>query len=255
MSDFNDLVQEAEAAPVGTWDFDWLDGRALEDRPTWHYFDRVAERAASARSVLEIEAGVGAMIGALPVLPELAVAAEGFAPSVALAGPRLRTRGVRLVVTSQARAELPLADEAFELVISRHPIEPWWAEIARVLKPGGRYFAQHVGPHSLRTLSEYFLGPLSEASTRDPAFERRAAQDAGLLIQTSDIERPRTAFFDIGAVVYFLRLVPWIVPGFTVAKYRDALRDLHAVIQRDGGFETTSSRILVDALKPYAALR
>jgi len=249
MSDFDDLLHEAAAAPVGTWDFSWLDGRAIEDRPTWHYFDRVAERAATVGSALEIEAGVGAMIAALPVLPELAVAAEGFASSVALAGPRLRTRGVHLVVVSQTLVGLPLADDVFELVISRHPIEPWWPEIARVLKPGGHYFAQHVGPHSLRTLSEFFLGPLPEASKRDPAFERRAAQDAGLVVQIMDVERPRTAFFDIGAVVYFLRLVPWIVPGFTVAKYRDALRDLDAVIQRDGGFETTSSRILVDAFQ------
>lgn len=65
-----------------------------------------------------------------------------------------------------------------------------------------------------------------------------------------DVERPRTAFYDIGAVVYFLRLVPWIVPGFTVARYRDALRELHEVIERDGAFETTASRTLVEVARP-----
>jgi hypothetical protein len=139
----------------------------------------------------------------------------------------------------------------FELVISRHPIEPWWVEIARVLKPGGRYFAQHVGPHSLRSLSEFFMGPLPIASKRHPDVEQRAAQEAGLVVRTMEIERPRTVFFDVGAVVYFLRVVPWIVPGFTVARYRDTLRDLHGVIQRDGGFETTASRTLVNARKPH----
>ena len=64
------------------------------------------------------------------------------------------------------------------------------------------------------------------------------------------LEHPRTAFYDIGAVVYFLRLVPWIVPGFTVARHRDALRALHQVIERDGAFETTASRTLVEATKP-----
>jgi len=44
---------------------------------------------------------------------------------------------VHLVVTSQARPQLPFADGSFDLVISRHPIEVWWAEIARVLRPGG----------------------------------------------------------------------------------------------------------------------
>ena len=71
------------------------------------------------------------------------------------------------------------------------------------------------------------MGPLPDSSTRDPGVEERAAKSAGLVMQSMDVEQPRTAFYDIGAVVYFLRLVPWIVPGFTVPKYRDALRELH----------------------------
>lgn len=253
MSDFAALVHEAEVAPIEGWDFGWLDGRAIEERPSWHYSDRVAERAAIVGTLLEIQAGVGRMIGKLPSLPSLTVATEGFPASVALAAPRLQARGVHLVATSQTRPGLPFADDTFELVISRHPIEPWWDEIARVLQPGGSYLAQHVGPHSLRSLSEFLMGALPQESRRHPDVERRAAEDAGLVVKMMEIERPRTVFFDIGAVVYFLRLVPWIVPGFSVAKYRDALRDLHDVIQLDGCFETPASRVLVDAAKPLGA--
>jgi SAM-dependent methyltransferase len=249
MNNFDDLVREGELAPIEGWDFSWLDGRAIEERPTWHYFDRAAERAAAATSLLETQAGVGCMIGRFPSLPSLAVATEGFPPSVALAAPRLRARGVHLVVTSQARAALPFADDTFELVISRHPIEPWWVEIERVLQPGGSYFAQHVGDRSLHSLSESLMGTLPDASNRHPDVERCAAENAGLVVRTIETERTRVAFFDIGAVVYFLRLVPWIVPGFSVARYREALHDLHRVIERDGGFETTSSRTLVDMTK------
>jgi len=32
---FEQLVAEAEAAPVAGWDFAWLDGRATEQRPSW----------------------------------------------------------------------------------------------------------------------------------------------------------------------------------------------------------------------------
>jgi SAM-dependent methyltransferase len=250
MTDFDELVHDAAMAPIESWDFGYLDGRAIEERPSWRYFDRVAERAATVASLLEVQAGVGAMIGALAVLPPRAVATEGFPPSVAVAAPRLRAHGVLFVVTSQTLKGLPFARDAFELVISRHPIEPWWAEIARVLTPGGSYLAQHVGPHSLRSLSEFLMGPLPESSKRHPDVERRAAQDAGLVVQTMELEHPRTVFFDIGAVVYFLRLVPWIVPDFSVARYRDALRRLHGVIERDGGFEITASRVLVDVRKP-----
>jgi SAM-dependent methyltransferase len=246
---FDELVREAERAPV-VWDFEQLEARAVEERPSWHYFDRVAERAAACSTLLEVEAGVGRMTGSLPVLPRLAVATEGFPPSVALAAPRLRARGVPLVVTSQERPGLPFASDSFELVVSRHPVEPWWQEIRRVLRPGGSYFAQHVGPDSLRSLSEFLMGPLPAESRRDPAIERHAAEAAGLVVRVFDVERPRTAFFDVGAVVWFLRVVPWIVPDFSVAAYRERLFALHEVIERHGAFETRASRMLVEAVKP-----
>jgi SAM-dependent methyltransferase len=250
VTDFDQLVAEAAQVPIEGWDFGWLDGRAIEERPTWRYFDRVVERAADVSTLLEVQAGVGSMIGRLPSLPMLSVATEGFPPSVATAAPLLRSRDVHLVVTSQARRALPFAAGTFELVISRHPIEVWWGEIARVLRPGGTYVAQHVGPHSLRSLSESLMGPLPDASNRDTELERRAAEAAGLVVQRMRLERPRTAFFDIGAVVYFLRLVPWIVPGFSVPKYRNELRALHETIECHGAFETSSSRTLIEASKP-----
>ena len=104
VSDFDELVDEADLAPVDGWDFGWLERRAVEDRPTWRYFDRVVERAKEVSALLEVEAGVGSMSGSLPSLPRLTVAAEGFAPSVAVAAPRLRTRGVHLVVPDPSGA-------------------------------------------------------------------------------------------------------------------------------------------------------
>jgi hypothetical protein len=57
-------------------------------------------------------------------------------------------------------------------------------------------------------------------------------------------------FFDIGAVVNFLRKVIWTVPDFTVEKYRDRLFALHVHIQRYGNFQSRSKRFLIDARKP-----
>jgi len=42
-----------------------------------------------------------------------------------------------VVVATRDQASLPFADEAFDLVTSRHPIAVWWSEIARLLRPGG----------------------------------------------------------------------------------------------------------------------
>jgi SAM-dependent methyltransferase len=49
------------------------------------------------------------------------------------------------VVADPEEPPLPFADDAFDLVISRHPATVCWSKIARVVAPGGAYFARHVG--------------------------------------------------------------------------------------------------------------
>ncbi|MGZ4512535.1 MAG: SAM-dependent methyltransferase, partial [Mycobacterium sp.] len=64
------------------------------------------------------------------------------------------------------------------------------------------------------------------------------------------MERMRAEFFDVGAVIYFLRKVIWTVPDFTVDAYRERLRELHERIEADGPFVAHSVRLLVEARKP-----
>lgn len=55
-------------------------------------------------------------------------------------------------------------------------------------------------------------------------------------------------FFDIAAVVVFLRKVIWTVPGFDVDSYR--LAEVHERIVAEGSFVAHSRRFLLDAGKP-----
>jgi SAM-dependent methyltransferase len=65
---------------------------------------------------------------------------------------------------------------------------------------------------------------------------------------------PVTAWWEeiarIGAVIYFLRKVIWMVPGFTVQEYREKLRALHDRIQSEGPFIAYATRFLIEARKP-----
>lgn len=221
----------------------------MEERPTWRYFDLVAERAADVATLLELQVGAGTMISALPAVPPVTVGTEGYGPNVGEAARRLRARRAHLV-WADAERRLPFRCGAFELIVSRHPTVTPWSEVARVLRPGGSYLSQQVGPHSLRDLTEFLMGPQPLGSRRDPELLRRLAEEAGLVVTTLRHERPRTSFFDIGAIVYFLRLVVWIVPGFSVDAYRDRLMALHDKIESDGGFHTTASRLLIEARRP-----
>ena len=250
---FEDLVAEAEAAPVDGWDFSWFEGRATEERPSWGYARAMGERLARASAALDIDTGGGEVLASAPQLPRLTVATEGWPPNVAKATALLHPRGA-VVVASPQGAPLPFADGAFDLVTSRHPVRAHWDEIARVLRPGGTYFSQHVGPASVFELVEYFLGPQSEGArnSRHPERARAAAEAAGLEVVDLRSERLRIEFFDIGAVVHFLRKVIWMVPGFTVDRYRPQLRALHEEIETKGPFVAHSARFLVEARKPGA---
>ena len=64
------------------------------------------------------------------------------------------------------------------------------------------------------------------------------------------MERMRAEFFDVGAVIYFLRKVIWTVPDFTIDRYRGRLREMHERIETDGPFVAHSTRLLVEARKP-----
>ncbi|KPC93191.1 class I SAM-dependent methyltransferase [Streptomyces albus] len=247
---FDDLVAEAASVSVDGWDFSWLEGRATEERPSWGYQRLMSARLATVSSALDVQTGGGEVLAEAEKLPPAMAATEAWPPNVAKATALLRPRGV-IVVADGDEPPLPFADNAFELVTSRHPVRAWWSEIARVLEPGGSYLAQHVGPASVFELVEFFLGPQPEARRRRrPEDERAEAEAAGLEVVDLRAERLRMEFFDIGAVVYFLRKVIWMVPGFTVERYRDRLRDLHERIETDGPFVAHSARFLIEARKP-----
>ncbi|MFI2430666.1 class I SAM-dependent methyltransferase [Streptomyces sp. NPDC018693] len=265
-STYEALVAEGAAVPTEGWDFSWFEGRATEARPSWGYAVSLAERLGAATAVLDVDTGGGEVLDfALgraehraksrekSVVPRLAVATEGWPPNVAKATALLRPRGVAVVAVAED-APLPFADGTFDLVVSRHPVAPRWAEIARVLVPGGTYFAQHVGPSSVFELVEFFLGPQPDAvrGGRHPDRERADAEAAGLEVVDLRAERLRMEFHDIGAVVHFLRKVVWMVPGFTVEAYEPQLRALHERILAEGPFVAHSARHLIEARRPDA---
>jgi SAM-dependent methyltransferase len=250
---YDHLVAEADVVSVDGWDFSWLDGRATEQRPSWGYQRAMGERLARAGAALDIQTGGGEVLAGVPTLPPLMAATESWPPNLARATALLHPRGA-VVVADPDEPPLPFADGAFDLVTSRHPVTVWWQEIARVLRPGGTYFAQHVGPASAVELVEFFLGPQPEATknARHPDRDCAGAAAAGLEVVDLRAQSLRMEFLDIGAVVYFLRKVIWMVPGFTVARYEGRLRAMHERIEAEGAFVTHSTRCLVEARKPAA---
>jgi SAM-dependent methyltransferase len=247
MRTLSDLIDEAAAVDVSGWNFEWLDGRATEERPPWGYSRLIASRLRHVASAVDIDTGGGEIIAEMPHLPSKMAVTEGWPPNVERARALLSPRGVKVVPVEQGQP-FPFPDASFELVTSRHPVKPYWREIARVLADDGTYLAQHVGPASAYELIEWFLGPLPrEDLGRDPEREAAAARAAGLQIVDVQTARCRMQFFDIGAVVYILRKCVWWVPDFTIDRYRDTLKQLDAHIRKRGAVVAHSTRTLFEA--------
>lgn len=250
---FSDLVAEAAQVPVDGWDFSWLDGRAVEQRPSWGYQRLLASKLAAVSAAVDLNTGGGEVLAGVKDFtgfPPTMAATESWPPNIARAVRLLHPRGVVLVATAD-RPPLPFADDAFDLVSSRHPITVWWSEVARVLRPGGGYLGQHIGPATMIELTEALLGPMpGKGAQYDPDVQRAEAEAAGLQVTDVRMERMRAEFFDIGAVIYFLRKVIWTVPDFTVEGHLDRLREMHDRIESDGRFVAHATRVLIEARKP-----
>ena len=246
---FEDLIAEAVAVPVAGWDFSWFDGRATEQRPSWGYARLVAARMAAATAALDVQTGGGEVLATVPRPPALLVATDSWRPNIAVAAAHLRPLGAS-VVEAADEPTLPFRDEAFDLVVSRHPVRTLWAEIARVLRPGGTFLSQQIGEGTNRELSEAMLGPLPAPDPRHPERLADAARAAGLTVLDLRAETLRAEYFDIAAVTYFLRKVVWTVPGFAVENYLPQLRAVDHGIRALGPFVSFARRVLIEARKP-----
>jgi SAM-dependent methyltransferase len=245
---FEDLVAEGEAVPVEGWDFSWFAGRATEERPPWGYARLLADRMASASAGLDVQTGGGEVLAGIHRAPPVLKATESWPPNVEIARRNLAKFGAEVVEVADD-ADLPFPAESFDLVASRHPTVTVWPEIGRVLRPGGAYFSQQIGAGTVHELTELMMGPQPIGEGRRTGRAVEAAEAAGLTVLDLREASLRMEFFDVGAVVHFLRKVIWIVPGFTVSQYRDRLAALHERIEAEGPFVAHSKRFLIEARK------
>ena len=193
--------------------------------------------------------GGGEKLARLAPFPVRTCATEAYEPNIPVAVARLEPMGVTVVPVNDHNA-LPLKDCQFDLVINRHE-EFVASEVARILRPSGHFITQQVGESNNEELTEW-LGGESLKFDLTINLARSQLSEAGLEIINFREAHPRTEFFDIGAVVYYLKAVSWQVVGFTVARYRDRLAAIHNHIQLYGSFMATSHRWIIEAVKPQS---
>ena len=236
-----------ERQPFIGWDFSYLDGRLTEGQLPWSYLDRAAELMRQSSSIIDLETGGGEKLLSLRQhWPPKVVATEDYLPNFDLATQRLSPLGAQVVKTSVSNiAPMPFDDSEFELVLNRHAAFNS-SEVARVLAEGGTFLTQQVHGMSAWDLQAIFdAKPQWPDSTPEKYVPLLEA--AGLTILDIQTWEDALSFTNVGAIVYYLKAVPWLVPGFTVETHLQPLFALQDRLESGVGLDFYSARYLIEA--------
>lgn len=217
------------AEPTKGWNFDAFGDTMTADQPPWSFEDLAREALQSARSVLDLGTGGGeVLLGIADALPDDTVATEGWPPNLPVARDALAPHGIQVVEYDPEGRDprLPFAEDRFDVVLDRH--EAYVAsEIARVLRPGGRFVTQQVDGRDFEQSQVLFGGENAYAHVTLDQF-RADAETAGLEVVEALDWKGTQRFADVATLVSYLRMVPWEVPDdFTVDAYAEPLLRLH----------------------------
>lgn len=61
---------------------------------------------------------------------------------------------------------------------------------------------------------------------------------------------PKLKFYDVGAVVYFAKIIEWEFPDFSVEKCFNELCKLQQELEENGFISSTEHRFIIVAKKP-----
>ncbi len=223
-----DLWRSEHERPVEGWDFSELDGRRVTEEPPWSYDAMARQVLDGADSVLDMGTGGGeVLLGLADSLPTDTVATEGWPSNVPVAGQNLAAHGIPVIpYDAEVDAAMPFPDERFDVVLNRHEAFVA-AEVARVLRPGGRFLTQQVDGRDFEETQAIF-GGTSDYPHITLQHLRAEVESSGLRVESADEWRGTTTFTDVAAMVRYFAWVPWEVPDdFAVDQYAAQLLDLH----------------------------
>jgi SAM-dependent methyltransferase len=142
---------------------------------------------------------------------------------------------------------MPFADGEFDLVLNRHSGLNA-GEVARILAPGGTFLTQQI--HGLwgQDLLAVF-GTEPQWPDARLAKARTLLEAAGLEVVTAREWSGTFSFIDVGAIVYYLKAIPWLVDGFSVETHLEPLLELQAMLERGELLAFQAGKYLIEARK------
>ena len=247
----NQWLAEERTAHIQGWDFSHIQGRYQEGTGLpWDYRKLVRQYLTPDARILDMDTGGGEFLLSLHHPYHLTSATEGYPPNAALCREVLAPLGIDFH-EANGNAPLPFPAQSFDLVLNRHG-DYLPDEVFRILKPGGIFLTQQVGAENDRDLVALLLDPVPPLPFPEQYLEtaRKKLEIAGFSIVEAMEAFPPIRFWDIGALVWFARIIEWEFPGFSVADCQRQLFQAQDILEQRGEIVGTTHRYLLAALKP-----
>ena len=204
-----------------------------EDDLPWDYREEILRHLKPEMRILDIDTGGGEFLLSLNHPYSNTAATENYPPNVDLCRETLLPLGIDFRA-ADGKGVLPFEDASFDMVINRHgDFNP--DEIHRVLKPGGLFITQQVGAENDRELVELLCGQ-TDLPFPDQYLKiaiDRFFQTGFKILDGRECFRP-ILFYDVGALVWFARIIEWEFPGFSVDGCLDRLLQAQHVLEDQG---------------------
>lgn len=242
-------IKEQEAAQIHGWDFSHINGRfEEEDDLPWDYRSIIRLYLNDEMRLLDIDTGGGEFLLSLRHPHELTSATEGYPPNVKLCEKTLLPLGIDFREMNRYDA-MPFDDHSFDIVVNRHGNYNT-DELYRVLKPKGLFITQQVGSDNDRELIELLCAePEKSFPFANLKIQSEILINAGFdIIKGEEAYRP-IRFFDVGALVWFARIIEWEFRGFSVENNFDGLLKAQELLEKNGSVDGTIHRYMIVAQK------
>ena len=242
-------LEEEKAAHIHGWDFSHIAGRHEECTDfSWNYKELIKKYLKDDMRILDYDTGGGEFLLSLNHPYENTAATEGYPPNVNLCKEVLLPLGIDFKTCSNAK-EIPYEDESFDIIINRHG-DFQAKELYRLLKKGGLFITQQVGDENDRELVKMVLPEAEKPFTNlNLKEQKKAFEEAGFqILEEGEAFRP-IRFFDVGAFVWFARIIEWEFPNFSVENCLEQLFEMQKRIEETGKIEGKTHRYMIVARK------
>ena len=239
---------EEAIATIHGWDFSHIANRyEMGDLP-WDYREAVLKHLRPDMQILDIDTGGGEVLLSLDHPHGNTAAMENYPPNVVLCAETLIPLGIDFRA-GDSGGKYPFEDSRFDLVLDRHGNFNV-SEICRVLKPGGLFITQQVGAENDRELVALLGYDTSPAfSEQYLSVTADKFRSAGFEILEQDEVFSPIRFFDVGALTWFARVIPWEYPDFSVDTHWNRLLEAQKVLEDRGVIEGNVHRFFLIARK------